>query len=164
MRQKKKGRNFKQEQTRIYDDSQIDSYREEEKYKEPTQCPKCGALFVGGRWTWKDTSKEIHSAVCPACKRIEDNYPAGFLTLSGSFFVEHRNEILNLVENIKKAEREEHPLERIMEIEEQNDKTIITTTGLHLSRRIGDALKNAYEGELDTSYDAENYVRISWHR
>lgn len=164
MGQKKKGHTFKQERTRIYDDKRIDTYREQEKYKEPTRCPKCSALFMNGRWSWHDTSEETYSAVCPACRRIEDNYPAGILSLSGSFFDEHREEIMNMVENIRKLEREEHPLERIMNIEEKDGQTVITTTGMHLPRRLGDALKDAYEGELDISYDAENYVRISWYR
>lgn len=42
--------------------------------------------------------------------------------------------------------------------------TIITTTGIHLSRGIGEALKHAYQGDLTISYDAENYVRVSWKR
>lgn len=164
MEQKKKEHTFKQERTRIYDDKRLDTYREKEKYHEPTRCPKCSALFVNGRWSWQNTSEETNSAVCPACKRIEDNYPAGFLTLSGSFFDEHREEIMHMVENIRNSERKEHPLERIMKIEEKDNQTVISTTGMHLPRRLGDALKDAYEGVLDISYEAENYVRISWHR
>lgn len=164
MRRKKKGHIFKQDRHRIFKDERIDPYREKQKYKEPTLCPKCNALFLDGRWSWNDTTEETHSVLCPACKRIEDNYPAGFLTMGGPFFDEHRQEIMNMVKNIRKTEREEHPLERIMDIQEEDGETVITTTGIHLPRRLGDALKDAYEGELDISYDAENYVRISWHR
>lgn len=164
MRRKKKGHTYKQERARIFKDERIDTYREKQKYKEPTRCPKCSALFINGRWSWKDTTDETHKALCPACRRIEDNYPAGFVTLDGPFFNEHRKEIMNMVKNIKKAEIEEHPLERVMNVEEEDGKIVITTTGIHLPRRLGDALKNAYEGTLDISYDAENYVRISWQR
>jgi hypothetical protein len=38
-----------------------------------------------------------HRAVCPACKRINDDYPAGVIQLSGSFFGQHKEEILNLI-------------------------------------------------------------------
>jgi len=164
MEQKKKEHTLKQERTHIYDDNRIDTYREKEKYKEPTRCSKCSALFINGRWSWQNTSEETNSAVCPACRRIDDNYPAGFLTLGGSFFDNHRDEIMNMVENIRTTEREEHPLERIMNIEEKDGQTVITTTGMHLPRGLGNAIKDAYEGELDISYDAENYVRISWFR
>lgn len=161
---KKKKHFFKQERTRIYDDQRIDVYREKQKYQEPTRCPKCSALFTEGRWTWKDTSQETHSALCPACRRIEDSYPAGFVNISGPFFKDHSKEIIHMVKNLEQTEREERPLERIMEIQEKDGQTVISTTGIHLARRLGDALKHAYEGELDISYDAENYVRISWHR
>jgi NMD protein affecting ribosome stability and mRNA decay len=161
---KNKGRNFKQERTRIYDDKRIDPYRKSEKYKEPTQCPKCNALFINGRWTWNDTSEETNSALCPACRRIKDEYPAGIVTLSGSFLDEHRKEILHMIKNLEQTESQEHPLERIMGIEYENGSTIINTTGMHLARRFGNSLQQAYEGDLDISYDAENFVRVSWHR
>lgn len=51
-----------------------------------------------------------------------------------------------------------------MNIEVEDGKTVIITTGLHLPRRLGNALRDDYEGELDISCDAENYVQISWHR
>lgn len=164
MKKKKKGIDFKQERTRIFKDERVDVYREKQKYKEPTRCPECGAHFIKGRWTWEDTTEDIHEALCPACKRIQDNYPAGFLTLSGDFLEDHKEEILNMIHNIEKAESNEHPLERIMEIKAENGDTLITTTGIHLPRRLGDALENSYQGELDISYDAENYIRVSWQR
>jgi len=164
MERKKKGRNFKQERTRIFEDNRTDTYREKKKYKEPTQCSNCGALFINGRWTWEKTTDEIYEAVCPACQRIEDRYPAGLVEISGPFFEEHHAEIIHMIKNLERAESEEHPLERIMGIKSEEGITTILTTGIHLPRRLGDALKNAYEGELDISYDAENYVRISWHR
>lgn len=161
---KNKGRHFKQERTRIYDDKRIDPYRKTEKYEEPIQCPKCNALFMNGRWTWNDTSEETNSALCPACRRIEDEYPAGIVTLSGSFLDEHRKEIMHMIKNLEHTESQEHPLERIMGIESENGSTVINTTGMHLARRFGNSLQQAYEGDLDISYGAENFVRVSWHR
>lgn len=164
MKRKKKGHTFKQERTRIFKDNRIDVYREKQKYKEPTLCPHCSALFIKGRWTWKETTDETHDALCPACRRIEDNYPAGFVEISGPFYEEHRGEIMHMIKNLERSESEEHPLERIMGIDSEDGKTTVTTTGIHLPRRLGDALKHAYQGDLDISYDAENYIRVSWHR
>lgn len=161
---KHKSQSFKQERTRIYDDQRIDPYREKEKYKEPTRCPHCSALFIGGRWAWQDTNQETHQAICPACRRIEDNYPAGIVELSGSFIENHQHEIMHMVKNLEHLESEEHPLERIMGIDTEDGRIIINTTGFHLARRLGNSLEQAYEGELDISYDAENYVRVSWSR
>lgn len=164
MKKKKKGFIFKQDRARIFKDERVDVYREKQKYKEPTRCPECGALYTEGRWSWKETTEEIHNSSCPACRRIKDNYPAGFVGLSGPFFENHRQEIIKLVKNLERTESEEHPLERIMNISEENGKTTITTTGMHLARRIGDSLKHSYQGNLETSYDAENFIRVQWFR
>lgn len=165
MKRMKKGHIFRQERARIFKDERNDVYRERQKYKEPTVCPNCSALFIKGRWTWQETTdEEIHEALCPACKRIEDNYPAGFVEMSGSFFEEHYGEIMHMIKNLERTESDEHPLERIMGIDSEKGKTMITTTGIHLPRRLGDALKHAYQGDLDISYDAENYIRVSWQR
>jgi hypothetical protein len=56
-------------------------------------------------------------------------------------------------------------MERIMAISAKEDHTLVTTTGIHLARRIGEALKHSYQGELDFIYgDAEKSIRVSWSR
>jgi hypothetical protein len=41
----------------------------------------------------------------------------------------------------------------------------ITTTDIHLPRRIGTALKRAYDGDLDVRFGEDEYaVRVRWHR
>ena len=159
------GRYFKQERTRVYPDGRQDTYRETKKHEEPTICRACGSLFTNGRWTWDEIPEHANEATCPACKRIHDRFPAGIVTLSGLFLNEHKEEILNMVHNICKLEVSEHPLERLMEInEELKDQIIIKTTGTHLARRIGDAVRRAYQGALDYSYDGEDFLRIGWRR
>jgi hypothetical protein len=34
------------------DEVREDSYRENAKLAEPALCPKCGASYAKGRWTW----------------------------------------------------------------------------------------------------------------
>ena len=44
-------------------------------------------------------------------------------------------------------------------------KTVVTTTDIHLPRRIGHALEHAFKGKLDTHYNEEEYfIRIQWRR
>lgn len=162
----KKRRTFKQERTRIYEEKRIDPYRERQKLPEPTVCTGCGAIFTRGRWSWDDISEidNLNEAVCPACRRTSDNYPAGFVELSGDFFMDHYREIMNLVTNTGKRELKEHPLERIMKITTEDGVTRVATTGMHLARRIGDALVNSYEGKMDYNYEAEYFIRVKWHR
>ena len=73
-----------------------DSYKSKRKLPEPTRCPKCGATFHKGRWTWDIAPAQAHEHICPACHRIQDKFPAGYVTLGGEFFRQHREEILGL--------------------------------------------------------------------
>jgi hypothetical protein len=85
--------------------------------------------------------------------------------IMGPFFASHREEILNLIHNVQKQEKEEHPLERIMMIMTEQEPILVTTTGLHLARRIGEALARAYKGHLSFRYaDDETSIRVYWQR
>jgi hypothetical protein len=73
--------------------------------------------------------------------------------------------MLNLIHNEEKDEKGERPLERIMEITEEEEQTLITTTGIHIARRIGEAVSRAYKGDLSFNYgDGEKSIRMSWDR
>jgi hypothetical protein len=42
---------------------------------------------------------------------------------------------------------------------------LVTTTDAHLARRMGDALHDAYKGELEYHYNPEdNLLRVLWSR
>lgn len=141
-----------------------DAYKLKGKLQEPTVCPQCNAVFHEGRWQWRPAPAEAHRKTCPACHRIRDHYPAGFLTLQGKYFATHSEEIMNLVRNMEKRERAEHPLKRIMAVEDKKDGgVLVTTTDTHLARGMGEALHHAYQGELKFHYNKEeNLLRVSW--
>lgn len=148
------------------DDHIIDAYKQVAKLAEPTVCPQCGAVYLRGRWQWSDRPKDAAPSLCQACRRINDNFPAGMVTLTGHVIEACKGEMIHLIRNQEKAEKTEHPLNRIMAIEDKAPSRIeITTTDIHLPRRIGDAVKRAYKGELTEQFDEDNYfVRINWHR
>ena len=77
---------------------------------------------------------------------MRDRVPAGELTLSGAFFTDHRQEIMNLIHNAESEARAEYPLERIMDIVEGEDRTVITFTDAHLVHGIGEALHPCISG------------------
>jgi hypothetical protein len=52
-----------------------------------------------------------------------------------------------------------------MKCEELPDSIVLSTTDIHLPRRIGDALRNAYKGELELGYsEASCFLRVHWTR
>lgn len=150
---------------RLIQEQVHDAYKSKGKLPEPTVCPQCGAVFHGGRWSWSDAPAGAHSENCPACHRIHDHFPAGFVSLHGPYFQANREEILHLVRNLEQKEKAEHPLQRIMGEDAEGDGVLITTTDLHLARGIGDALHHAYQGELEYHYNPEeNLLRVHWTR
>ena len=150
---------------RLIQEDRHDTYQEREKWPEPTVCSECNAVFLEGRWAWWEPAVNAHRIVCPACRRIKDKYPAGHLEIRGAFFAHHHEELLNLIHNTESMEKDAHPMERIMAITTEEDHSLVTTTGIHLARRIGEALKHAYQGELNFTYgDAEKSIRMIWSR
>lgn len=142
-----------------------DAYRSRWKLKEPTACPQCGAVYHAGRWTWGSAPKGAHNERCPACQRIHDEYPAGYVEVGGDYFKAHRDEILHLVRNCEAREKSEHPLERIMSITDQGDYTEVTTTSVHLARLIAEALHHAHKGSLEFHYNKDEWLlRARWVR
>lgn len=142
-----------------------DSYKLGKKLSEPTRCPDCGAVFHKGRWTWDMAPPAAPEHRCPACSRMHDHFPAGYVELAGPFLDGHRDEILSLVKKCEAGEKAEHPLERIMAIQPKDGGLEVTTTGTHLAREIAERVHHAYKGELEFSYNREdNLLRAAWHR
>jgi hypothetical protein len=69
------------------------------------------------------------------------------------------------VRNVEATEKKERPTERIMAIADDGGQTVVTTTGIHVARRIGESLSHSYQGEFDFRYgDGEDSIRVSWSR
>jgi len=143
-----------------------DPYQTPSKLQEPTVCPTCGAVYQHGRWQWSESEPAGAARhQCQACRRVRDDYPAGRVRLSGGFVKAHREELIRLARNNEEIENRDHPLNRIIRIEEQADSLVITTTDIHLPRRIAEAIRQAYKGDLELTYDEEGYfVRAEWRR
>lgn len=153
----------------ILSEREHDAYRMRRKPPEPSVCPDCRAVFHGGRWQWLATPPGAHEQMCPACRRVRDHFPAGYLWLQGEFFETHRTEVLALVHARAAHVKTEHPLERIMDIEEQppdeGGGVLVTTTDPHLARGIGEAVREAWKGELRLHYEqGQTLLRVHWKR
>jgi len=160
-----RGRKNRLIQERIHD-----PYYEEKKYPEGGICPGCRAIYKDGRWVWPaETEKQLAPGVeeylCPACRRIRDKYPAGVVTLSGTYLREHKEEILNLIDNIVEEQKERSPLKRLINAEEQEGRLVLNFTDDHLARRVGEAVGRAHKGNLEIKYLEEGkFLTIFWHR
>lgn len=149
----------------LFEEVVHDTYKERRKLPEPTRCPRCAAVYRSGRWTWRKSSGPAHRTLCPACRRLRDRFPAGYVSMTGRFFRQHREEILALVQHCAQREGAEHPLERIMAIEPMRGGTLVTTTSIHLARLIAEELRRSHKGELGFRYNrAENLLRAAWRR
>ena len=150
---------------RLIQEREHDSYRTEKKLPDPSACRECSAMYRNGRWEWGHPPDDAKPVLCPACRRIQDDMPAGIVTLVGKFHLEHRAEILGLIRNIEERELKNHPLKRIMEVSEQGNEVQIKTAHPELARSLGTAIHHAYEGELDYHYPGEGDVlRVRWER
>jgi len=142
-----------------------DSYKSARKLAEPAHCPDCRAVYHEGRWRWGAVAPQSRPERCPACQRVHDELPAGYVTVQGEFSGAHREEIDRLIRNCETQAKAEHPLQRIMNVAPEGDGLLVTTTDPHLARRIGDALHDAWKGELDYHYNKEdNLLRVHWRR
>jgi NMD protein affecting ribosome stability and mRNA decay len=142
-----------------------DSYKSKAKLRDPTRCPGCGATYLKGRWSWGEAPQGAHEQRCPACQRIHDRFPAGYVTLGGKFFLEHRDEILHLVKHCEEKEKAAHPVQRIMAIEDAEQGVIVTTTDVHLARCIAERVHDSCKGSLALHYSKdENLLRATWKR
>ncbi len=66
-----------------------DPYRTRLKLPDPTVCPRCGAVFHKGCWTWEAAPSGANEELCQTCRRVKDGYPAGVVTLRGAFLKKH---------------------------------------------------------------------------
>ncbi|HOP40587.1 MAG TPA: BCAM0308 family protein [Geobacteraceae bacterium] len=135
-------------------------------------CTKCGVIYREKRWIMDPVElvrlKEdptVGTIVCPACQKMRDNVPGGFLTLSGEYLRNHENEILELIKNTEEKSRNKNPLGRIMEISQEEDVLTILTTLDKLAEKLGKEIYKAHSGELNYQWShGENSVRVYWKR
>ena len=154
---------FDRHGARILDAFRHDPYEPRGKLP-PTRCGACGAVFRSGRWTWGDEAN-AGLGTCPACRRIADRMPAGRVSLAGPYVAAHRDELVRIVRHEGERERAEHPMNRLMGVEVRDDAIEVTTTDIHLPRRIGTALERAHDGELTIGFSEDAYeIRVSWRR
>jgi hypothetical protein len=149
-----------------------DPYIPDTHLVEGTRCSECGAIYHNQHWTLDEAivtrlsiDREQPEQVCPACRKVRDQDPGGVVTLSGPFWSDHRDEILNLIQNEEKRAMATNPLERLIDISSEGENLVIRTTNEKLAQRLGRALHRAYNGEVEYKWSEDNKLaRVSWFR
>ncbi len=134
-------------------------------------CKRCGAVYHNKRWTLSKADmiargeKKRVEVVCPACKKISDNFAEGFITIEGEFQKAHKDEIIHLMRNKEERAMHFNPLDRIIEIKDKEGKIEVTTTTEKLAQRIGQMLHKAFDGEVEYKWSSDvKLARDIWKR
>lgn len=150
---------------RQVDDPKDDAYRAKGKPAGVARCPECRAVYRRGRWRWEAAPRGTPERLCTACLRTRERDPAGTVRLAGAFFAAHRGEVLHLLRNEEEDEKSRHPLQRIMSIVETPQGAEVSTTDIHMARRLGNAVHGAYQGTLTMKQSPDEYrIRVDWKR
>ena len=150
----------------------VDPYLPKLDLRESAVCTRCHAIYQRRHWFFDDSlfnrivvQRQTRQILCPACRKINDNYPEGEVVVRGAFMQSHRDEIMNLVRNEEERAKGLNPLERIVRITEADGRLVVTTTNEKLAQRIGRALHKAYQGEVAYKWSEDTkYARIEWVR
>lgn len=128
-------------------------------------CSHCGAVYREERWTWEAKPHDSCETLCPACLRVRDRLPAAILTVRGDCLTEHKKEILKLIRDKVKKINKQHPLKRMMDMEDDETEAVFAFTDEQLTREIGNALHKTYDGVLDFQYSSDDrLLRVIWQR
>lgn len=135
-------------------------------------CRKCGAMYHDKRWSIgakapviAEGKKKRVSVLCPACQKIKDNFPEGYVTIQGAFVKTHKDEILRIIKNKEKIAMRYNPLDRIIGISEKRGVIEVTTTTEKLAQRIGQIIGKAFDGDVEYKWSSDvKLARIVWTR
>jgi NMD protein affecting ribosome stability and mRNA decay len=141
--------------------------------QEAAVCQECRALYQGKRWFFDEKlyarlagAGQVRQVVCPTCRKIKDHYVEGYLTLSGEFLVQHKEEIVKLLEKeAAKVGRRSFDDRIAQMMPEGEDKLVVETTTEKLAQHLGRTIYKAYKGDLSFRWsEPSRFVRVYWSR
>ena len=140
-----------------------DSYQGTTKKADSMVCDACDVVYHGGRWYWgAPPFGEVRGGLCPACQRARDGYPAGTIRLTPAMTA--HEDLVPMMRHLERSEVAEHPLERILTIEMRREGMLVTTTGLHIARRIVTHLERRFHARARVHYDETHTLHVDWAR
>lgn len=122
-------------------------------------CRKCFSVNNGKKWVtnqekWQQTKEAgADEVLCEACRRIRDKIVYGIVYLEGPVLAERRDEIMRMLKREEEIEVSHNHLSRILAIEDNTTKVVITTINQWLAMHIGKQFKKTFKGRLKISRD-----------
>lgn len=150
-----------------------DPYVDQEAGPSGATCKRCGAVYYNKRWYASQEDlpeREVpisapSGVLCPGCQRVVEKNPEGYVSFSGRFLKEHKEEISNLIRHEARKAKGFNPLDQIISWEAEPESFEITTTSKKLAQRLGRAVQKAYDGDFEMSRSEKNEVfRVYWSR
>jgi NMD protein affecting ribosome stability and mRNA decay len=154
-------------------ESPSDPYLTQRPPKQTSRCPRCSAVYRNKRWHQAPsavlpshrTREEPPSALCPACRKTQDHYFGGIVTVHWPKAQSEREEMLHLIKHEEAKGRQINALERIIALDASADRLTVTTTNERLAQRIGRALQRAFHGKTISHWSHDNQlIRVKWMR
>ena len=102
-----------QRRDRLIHEHVHDPYKTRLKLVDPSVCPQCGAVYESDRWRWGPAPADAGEQLCQACHRINDQYPAGEVHLSGEFLALHQGQKTRAYHPPARQRRHEGPVTRM---------------------------------------------------
>lgn len=135
-------------------------------------CKDCTSVYQNKKWfldakMYKEKKglKRVNWVTCPACKKTKENVPNGVVKLKGDFLKQHKEEIMNLIQNEDERSKKYNPLKRIMKIQDKGSEVEVHTTSAKLAQRIGSILFKAYSGQVEyKKHENAKFMRVEWRR
>ena len=104
-----------------------------------------------GRWQWAPKPEGAHEASVRHAAASTSICRPGSSPSAPVWRRSTRTEIIALARHTEAAEKAEHPMNRVAAIEQTDKGLVITTTDIHLPRRICNAVKDAHRAKLNSS-------------
>ena len=89
----------------------------------------------------------------------------GLLRLSGSFLLDHAEELINLIKHEGSLAEQRDPRHKVSNIEKVDGGIVVQVTDHNLALHIGKSLVHAYKGEHNYKFNkSEKFVEVDWKR
>ena len=140
------------------------------KFKEPTICDRCGAVYLRKTWRQRrrvpaELMREATWAVCPSCLQVARHDHFGRVLLSGDYVGEHLDAITRRIHNVSERAAATQPERKLVSMQWQGDVYEVLTTSQKLAHRIAHELEKAFGGRAAYTWsDGDGGLFATWRR